>query len=90
MTVVDTGTPVMGFAPATTLVIRAAGRPPINTVGLPMVIEPTHTAPETKSPMQEAGSPQISTVGIPGPVMTSPVAVISVNLAAGKPTSLSF
>ena len=84
MIVVLTGTPVTGFTPATTLVTRAAGLPPINTVGLPMVIDPWHAAPATMSPITEAGIFSMSTVGTPGPVMVSPVAVVSVKRAAGK------
>jgi hypothetical protein len=83
-TTVDTGTPVIGLAPATLLVMRAAGRMPISTVGEPITIAPVQAAPETESPRQAAGSPPINTVGIPGPVITSPEAVVSVNLAAGN------
>ena len=67
-----------------TLVTLAAGRPLISTVGLPWVIAPTQALPLTKSPTTEAGSPSINTFGTPGPVMISPVAVVSVNLAAGN------
>ena len=80
---VGTGT-VEGFTPTTVLVIRAAGRPPINTVTLPDTIEPLQVGPATKSPITEAGKFPINTVGTPGPVIALPLAVVSPNLAAGK------
>jgi hypothetical protein len=88
--VVGTGTPVAGLTPLTVLVTRAAGLPPINTVGLPMIMGPTAAAPETKSPITAAGCPPISTLGMPGPVIASPVAVISPILAAGNGINYSL
>jgi hypothetical protein len=90
MMVVLTGTPVAGLLPATTLVTRAAGLPPINTVGLPWVIDPTQAAPLTRSPMTDAGIFSIKTLGTPGPVMASPVAVKSPKRAAGNGIYFSF
>jgi hypothetical protein len=49
-----------------------------------MTIDPTQAAPLTISPTTDAGNPPIMTVATPGPVIVSPVAVISVTLAAGK------
>jgi hypothetical protein len=83
-TTVVMGAPVWLFAPATWLVTRACGRPPVKTVRLPITIEPVQTAPETMSPTTAAGNPPMSTVGTPGPVITSPVTVKSLTLAAGK------
>jgi hypothetical protein len=54
------------------------------TVMLPKVIAPTQTPPETKSPRTEAGILPIITVGTPGPVIGSPVTVISPTRAAGN------
>jgi hypothetical protein len=81
-TVVESGTPVTVFTPVTMLPIRAAGRPPIKTVMLPIVIAPVQTGPATASPTQAAGSPPIMTVGAPGATIKSPVTVMSVSLAA--------
>jgi hypothetical protein len=83
-TTVLTGMPVIGLAPATLLVSRAAGRPMISTVGEPITIDPTHTVPDTRSPITDAGIPPIKTVGAPGPVIASPVTVISPTRAAGN------
>jgi hypothetical protein len=87
-TVVLTGTPLAGLTPTTTLVTRAAGLPPIKTVGLPWVIDPWQAAPLTISPTTEAGKFSINTLGTPGPVIGSPVAVISLKRAAGNIFSL--
>lgn len=89
-TTVGTGTPVAGLTPLTLLVTRAAGLPPINTVGLPITIGPTAAAPDTRSPITAAGCPPINTVGIPGPVIASPVAVISPTRAAGNGMNHTF
>ena len=83
-TAVVTGAPEAGFTPVTWLVTRAAGRPPIMTVVLPMTTAPVQAAPETRSPTTEAGIFPISTVGTPGPVMASPVTVRSPRRAAGN------
>jgi hypothetical protein len=48
------------------------------------MMDPTQAAPLTMSPTTEAGILPINTVATPGPVIVSPVAVMSVNLAAGK------
>ncbi len=89
MITVVTGTPVAGFTPTTVLVTRAAGRPMINTVGLPTVMDPVHAGPDTRSPITAAGTFSINTVAAPGPVIASPVAVKSPSLAAGKGTITS-
>jgi hypothetical protein len=83
-TAVLTGTPLAGLAPVTMLVTRAAGRPPIKTLGDPIVMEPVQAVPAIRSPMTAAGWPAIKTLGTPGPVMASPVAVVSPTRAAGN------
>ena len=82
------GMPVMALAPATMLVMRAAGRPPMSTVNEPVTILPMQTGPATASPTLAAGSAWISTIGVPGAVMTSAVGVISVKRAAGNMASI--
>lgn len=71
------------FTPMHLLPTRAAGRPPIRTVTLPSMIDPVHAVPEIRSPWIDAGLPPMMTVGIPGPVMVSPVIVVSPIRAAG-------
>jgi hypothetical protein len=56
----------------------------MKTVPLPIVIAPIQTAPETVSTKTDAGMNPIITVGTPGPVIASPVAVISPTRAAGN------
>ena len=73
--------------------IRAAGRPPINTVADPLMIAAGGPTQTDMSPRQAAGSLPINTVGAPGPDIgpptcgTGPVligqVVISVSRAAG-------
>jgi hypothetical protein len=76
-TVVLTGTPLAGLTPATTLVTRAAGLPPIKTVGLPWVIDPWHAAPLTNR-QPRAGKFSII-IGYTGSI-GSPVAVYRINV----------
>jgi hypothetical protein len=45
---------------------------------------PLQALPATLSPTTAAGCPAINTVGTPGPVMASPLAVVSPSRAAGK------
>src|SRR2546422_11143762 len=78
--------------------IRAAGRPPINTVKLPIAMTSGGPAHAARSPTRAAGSPPISAVGHPGGKIgpptcgTSTVTIgqvcISPNLAAGGMRSL--
>ena len=91
--IVDNGSPVPiaviteapdpGWIPLTRLDTLAAGRPPIKTVGLPCEIDPTQAGPDTKSPTTAAGIPPKSTVGTPGPMIVSPVTVMSPTRATG-------
>ena len=82
--VVVTGIPVIVLPPAIILVTRAAGLALIRTVMLPIAMEPVQIAPETRSPVTAAGWPPTNTLAIPGPVIVSPVAVVSPILAAGN------
>ena len=83
-TAVVMGTPGGGgFVPTTWESTVAAGRFIMSTVREPTIIAPTHATPDNAFPSTEAGIPPMSTVGTPGPVMVSPVAVVSPTLAAG-------
>ena len=87
--VVEEGEPP-ALTPTHWLVTRAAGTPPMVTVGLPSVIEPVQAEPTIWSPITVAGMPSMLTVGIPGPVIVSPDAVVSPILSTGVGMLLCF